>query len=165
MTPDPPSAAKDISLRRAEKADIPSIKAIVDAAYTKYIPRIGKPPAPMTEDYSALLTTHDVFTLETNNPQAIVGAVVLKHEPGTDELQIGNLVVDVAAQGRGYGGVLMRYAQDFARSRGCKALTLYTNVKMYENLELYPKMGFVESERRVEDGYERVYFCKELSSS
>jgi len=29
--------------------DVPAIKRIVLAAYEKYIPRIGKPPAPMTD--------------------------------------------------------------------------------------------------------------------
>ncbi|KAM0548431.1 hypothetical protein ACHAPJ_009917 [Fusarium lateritium] len=159
---DPPFTSKDVSLQRARIEDIPPIKSIVNAAYTKYIERIGKPPAPMTADYTALLATNDVFVLQTHNDKAIVGSIVLKHEPGADHVKVNNLVVDVATQGRGYGGVLMRYAEEFARSRGCLALTLFTNVKMYENLGLYPKMGFVESERKTEDGYERVYFRKEL---
>jgi hypothetical protein len=33
---------------------------------------------------------------------------------------------------------------------------------MFENLGLYLKMGFVETGRREEDGFERVYFRKEL---
>ncbi|KAF4949242.1 hypothetical protein FSARC_13548 [Fusarium sarcochroum] len=162
MMQDPPFTSKDVSLQRAQVEDIPSIKSIVVAAYTKYIERIGKPPAPMTADYTALLATANVFVLQNHGDKAIVGAIVLQHEPGADHVKVGNLVVDVAAQGRGYGGVLMRYAEEFARSRGCLALTLFTNVKMYENLGLYPKMGFVESERKTEDGYERVYFRKEL---
>lgn len=31
---------------------------------------------------------------------------------------------------------------------------------MTENLRLYPSLGFVETGRRVEDGYRRVYFRK-----
>jgi hypothetical protein len=56
----------------------------------------------------------------------------------------------------------MRYAEDFAKCQGRNALILYTNVVMVENLALYPKMGFVETERRTEEGFERVYFRKEL---
>ncbi|KAF5976496.1 acetyltransferase GNAT family [Fusarium coicis] len=158
--PDPPFTLPDLMLTRAQASDIPSIQLMVNAAYEKYIPRIGKPPAPMTADYPSLLTTRDIFILRT--AQSPVGALVLQHEPNSNAVQIENLVVDPSAQGRGYGKVLMRYAEDFARSRGCNALELYTNVKMFENLGLYLKMGFVETGRREEDGFERVYFCREL---
>ncbi|KAF5566216.1 acetyltransferase [Fusarium phyllophilum] len=157
---DPPFTSPDLTLIRAQASDIPSIQLMVNAAYEKYIPRIGKPPAPMTAGYTTLLTTHDVFILRAT--QFPVGALVLHHDPDSDAIKVENLVVDPNAQGRGYGKVLMRYAEDFARSRGCSALELYTNVKMFENLGLYLKMGFVETGRREEDGFERVFFRKEL---
>ncbi|KAF5725204.1 acetyltransferase [Fusarium mundagurra] len=160
MAADPPFISSDLTLTRAEAIDIPSIQSMVNAAYEKYIPRIGKPPAPMTADYASLLTTHDIFILRIG--QSSIGALVLHHEPDSNAMKIENLVVDPSAQGRGYGKVLMRYTEVFARSRGCNALELYTNVKMFENLGLYLKMGFVETARREEDGFERVYFRKEL---
>ncbi|KAF4436044.1 acetyltransferase [Fusarium acutatum] len=160
MAADPPFTSPVLPVTRAQASDIPSIQSMVNAAYEKYIPRIGKPPAPMTADYASLLTTHEIFILCTT--QSPVGALILRHEPDSDAIKIENLVVDPSGQGRGYGKVLMRYAEDFARSRGCSALELYTNVKMFENLGLYLKMGFVETGRREEDGFERVYFRKEL---
>jgi hypothetical protein len=33
---------------------------------------------------------------------------------------------------------------------------------MHENLELYPRLGYRQTDRRVEDGFERVYFSKKL---
>ncbi|KAF5594294.1 acetyltransferase [Fusarium pseudocircinatum] len=158
--PGPPFTSPDLTLTRAQASDIPSIQFMVNAAYEKYTPRIGKPPAPMSADYTSLLTTHDIFILRAT--QSPVGALVLQYEPGSSAIKIENLVVNPSAQGRGYGKVLMRYAEDFARSRRRNALELYTNVKMFENLGLYLKMGFVETGRREEDGFERVYFRKEL---
>ncbi|KAG4262363.1 hypothetical protein FPRO03_10593 [Fusarium proliferatum] len=160
LMPDPPFISPDLTLTRAQASDVPAIQSMVNAAYEKYILRIGKPPAPMTADYPSLLTTHDIFILRTS--QSPVGALVLQHEPDSNAVKIENLVVDPSAQGRGYGKVLMRYAEDFTRSRGSNVLELYTNVKMFENLGLYLKMGFVETARRREDGFERVYFRKEL---
>ncbi|KAI1009943.1 hypothetical protein LB503_011493 [Fusarium chuoi] len=160
IMPDLTFVSTNLTLTRALASDVPSIQLMVNAAYEKYIPRIGKPPAPMTADYASLLTTHDIFILRTT--QSPVGTLVLQHEPDSDAVKIENLVVDPSAQGRGYGKVLMRYAEDFAKSRGCSALELYTNVKMFENLGLYLKMGFVETGRREEDSFERVYFRKEL---
>ncbi|KAJ6446752.1 NmrA family protein [Purpureocillium lavendulum] len=158
-----PATAGTTTIRRAQGDDVPDIHRIVTAAYTKYIDRIGKPPAPMLADYGQLLLTHDVFVLAAGHDGAVVGSIVLGvNEDQRDAVQINNLVVDPAAQGRGYGKTLMRCAEDFARENGRAALELYTNVKMHENFALYAKMGFDEVDRRTEDGYERVYFRKGL---
>ncbi|KAI5456011.1 acyl-CoA N-acyltransferase [Mariannaea sp. PMI_226] len=148
---------------KARTEDIPIIRGMVNAAYTKYIERIGKPPAPMNTDYDELMKTHDIFVLESNEDQRVVGSIIIAVDQESESIKINNLVVDPTSQGRGYGRILMNFAEEFARSQGFAALTLFTNVKMYENLALYPKMGFVETERRTEEGYERVYFRKNLS--
>ncbi|RGP77770.1 hypothetical protein FLONG3_4064 [Fusarium longipes] len=160
---DPPFTSPNLSLKRAQADDIPSIQAIVNAAYSKYIPRMNKPPAPMTANYQSILASpdHSVLIIQPTDEE-VVGALILYHQQDTNHVQIDNVVVDSKAQGHGYGGLLMRYAEDFAKWRGCNALTLYTNVVMVENFRLYAKMGFVETERRTEDGFERVYFRKEL---
>lgn len=134
---------------------------MVDSAYSKYIERIGKPPAPMLANYDEMLETHDIFVLE-DLANEIVGSIVLAVDKNTRSVEINNLVVSPTAQGRGYGRVLLNCAQDIARSESCSALTLYTNVKMYENLGMYVKMGFVETGRKTEDGFERVFFRKDL---
>ncbi|CAG9977709.1 unnamed protein product [Clonostachys byssicola] len=151
------------TIERATSDDVPAIKAMVQSAYTKYIERIGKEPAPMTADYSKLLNTHDIFVLRPEGSPTAQGSIVLLARPDSDAVDINNLVVDVASQGKGYGRLLMNYAEDFARAKGRVALELYTNVKMWENIGLYAKMGFDEVDRRVEDGYERVYFRKPLN--
>lgn len=165
MIVDPPlqTAAPGLTLRRARGDDVPAIQSMVRAAYTKYIDRIGKPPAPMNADYGELLQSHEVFVLENNANNLVVGSIVLGLDGDADSIKINNLVVDTAAQGKGYGRILMNYAETFAQAQKRPALTLFTNVKMFENLTLYPKMGFLEVGRRTEDGYERVYFRKDLS--
>lgn len=152
----------DVIITEATRDDVPAIKSMVVAAYSHYTERIGKQPAPMTADYDELLTTHDIFVLREHQDSKAIGSIVLLAGDNSDAVQINNLVVDVSAQGKGYGKLLMRHAEDFARQRGRKALELYTNVKMYENIVLYPKLGFEETGRRVEDGFERVYYRKEV---
>lgn len=39
-------------------------------------------------------------------------------------------------------------------------MALYTNAKMHENLRLYPHLGFTETARRRDQGYDRVFFRK-----
>ena len=61
--------------------------------------------------------------------------------------------------------MLVSFAEDRTRALGLQAIELYTNEAMVENLELYPRLGFVETGRRVEDGFRRVYFKKTLDSA
>ncbi|KAJ5752574.1 acyl-CoA N-acyltransferase [Penicillium odoratum] len=160
----PPQPSRPgLIIQRATAQDIPSIKSMVNSAYSKYIERIGKPPAPMSANYEEIMKTHDIFVLKDEKiNDEIVGSIVLRVERNNHSVQIDNLVVGPAAQGRGYGRVLLECGEDVARSQNCLALTLFTNVKMYENLGMYVKMGFVEIGRRTEDGFERVYFRKDL---
>jgi ribosomal protein S18 acetylase RimI-like enzyme len=160
-----------ITISRATVDDVPAIKQMVNESYAKYVERIGKPPAPMTADYEALLKTHDVFVLRpgdssfssSSTETEAVGSIVLQAPQDSDALQINNLVVSVASQGKGYGRILMNLAEEIAKEKGRVALELFTNVKMWENIGLYAKLGFDETERKVDSGYERVYFRKELS--
>lgn len=154
-----------LSIRRARTEDVPPLQAIINASYSKYIERIGRPPAPMVADYGELLRTRDVMILESTSDDGsikMVGSIVLGIDAEADAVRVNNLVVEPAAQGRGYGRVLMEFAEDVAREKGIGSMALFTNVKMHENIGLYLKLGYVETGRKGEDGYERVYFRKQL---
>jgi GNAT superfamily N-acetyltransferase len=155
------STQKEVSIVKASVDDASAIKQMVDSAYAKYIDRIGKPPAPMSEDYYSVIQTSQVFILKEHNKSSI-GAITLSFDDGSKTVKIDNLVVDPAAQGRGYGRVLMKHAENLALSQNIFILELYTNAKMYENIRLYAKLGFIEDGRRTEDGFDRVYFRKAL---
>ncbi|RFU72508.1 acetyltransferase [Trichoderma arundinaceum] len=156
---------KGLSIRKATADDVPAVQSIVNASYSKYIERMGKPPAPMIADYHELLNTRDIYILESisdDSSMRIVGSIILGIDPEEDAVKVNNLVVEPAAQGRGYGRVLMDFAEDVARENQIKSMALFTNVKMHENIGLYLKLGYVETERKSEDGYDRVYFRKRL---
>lgn len=147
------------SVRPATVADVPDIEQIVNDAYTPYISRIGRAPAPMTVDYQRLVaTTSNASVLVENS--SIVGVIVTIAEP--DHLMIENVAVASTAQGRGHGRTLLEHAEQQARALGLPQVRLYTNAAMTENLTLYPRIGYVEVARRAEDGFERVYFTKDL---
>lgn len=152
---------QDVFITEATVDDVPAIIMMVDAAYSKYIDRMGKRPAPMDEDYYSVVQTSPTFVFKEDG--ITIGAIMISCDNEANSVMINNLVVDPAAQGRGLGRVLMNYAESFAISRGISTLKLYTNIKMYENIQLYGKMGFSEDGRKTEDGFERVYFCKKLT--
>lgn len=165
--PEPARATNDeVVIEEALLSDAEAIKQIVIAAYSKYVSRMGgQEPAPMTADYHTIIASdsQQVFVLRRQDDGTVVGSILLS-DPGDGSIKVNNLVVGAASQGRGHGRLLMRFAEGVARERGRTALTLFTNEKMTENVVLYPKMGFVEVERKVDEGYARVYFRKTLSS-
>ncbi|UKZ93751.1 uncharacterized protein TrAFT101_008658 [Trichoderma asperellum] len=156
---------RGLGIRKATVQDLSFLQAIVNASYSKYIERMGKPPAPMLLNYDELPKGQDIFVLETISDEKgseIVGSITLAMDDADGAVKISNVVVGPAAQGRGYGRTLMDFAEGVARDKGVDSLVLYTNAKMHENISLYPKFGYIETERKSEDGYDRVYFRKQL---
>jgi GNAT superfamily N-acetyltransferase len=139
---------------------VPEIRAVVEAAYSPYLPRIGLAPAPVAADYCAIVAAGDAWVGVSG--RRVVGVLVIR--PAGDALQLENVAVEPAFQGRGYGRALIAFAERRARELGLPGVN-YTNEAMVENLRLYPRLGFVETGRRVEDGYRRVFFRKSLDAS
>src|SRR5437867_13311304 len=63
------------SFRPAEATDARNVTELVNAAYGHYVERIGRPPAPFTEDYAEVIRNHRVTVAESQG--AIVGVIVL----------------------------------------------------------------------------------------
>jgi ribosomal protein S18 acetylase RimI-like enzyme len=153
----------DVVTRAATPADAADVERIVRAAYARYVGRIGREPAPMTVDYRSLIATTDHVTVAVDGAAGIVGVLVTVAAP--DHLFVENVAIAPHAQGRGHGRMLLSLAERQARERGLAEIRLYTNVAMTENLALYPRLGYVEVDRRHAGGFERVYFVKHLSPS
>ena len=112
----------------------------------------------MTEDYGKVIREHRVTVGESGG--AIVGVLVLAV---TEEgFLLENVAVDPSHLGRGLGRALLELAESEARREGYKSIYLYTHEKMTENQALYAKIGYVEYDRRTEDGLARVYMRKSL---
>jgi GNAT superfamily N-acetyltransferase len=145
-----------ISLRPAVAEDVPELRAIAIAAYERYVPRIGRPPAPMTADYAQAVRAGQVWVAAADG--VLVGLVVLVRQD--DHLLLENIAVSPSAQGRGIGGRLLAFAEVHARQHGLSQVRLYTNEAMTENLAYYPRRGYVETHRTEQNGFRRVFFRK-----
>ena len=146
-------------IRLAGPDDRHVIEEIVTAAYVHYVERIGKPPGPMLDDYGALIAAGAVSVLAEDSG-TIVAIVVLL--PKSDHLLLDNVAVRPSRQGRGFGRRLIDFAEEEARRLGFAELRLYTHEKMTENIALYTRLGFVETGRGQEAGYDRVFMTKRL---
>jgi ribosomal protein S18 acetylase RimI-like enzyme len=146
------------TIRRGSEEEVPAIEGIVRAAYQHYIPRIGKPPQPMTDNYHAQVASGNVWVLVVD--REIVGLVVLV--PEADSLLLENIAVAPEKQRLGFGRRLIEFAEARARQCGYRKIHLYTHELMHENLAWYARLGYQETSHRLDSGFPRVFMSKPI---
>ena len=154
-----PDTISEPNIRPAIAGDVAAITRIVDDAYRHYIPRMGRTPAPMLDNYAARVSEGVVWVIEEGN--TVRGVSVLL--PNPDHLLLENIAVDPAYHGTGLGRRLLVFAEAEAMRQGYRERRLYTHETMIENQRLYAKIGYEETGRRTEVGFERVFLRKRLS--
>lgn len=152
------AAPMSATIRAARAGDLARVQAIVDAAYARYVPRMGRKPGPMLDDYAARIEAGEAWVAERGG--AVEGVLVLLDEG--DHLLLDNVAVDPECHGRGIGRALIEFAEAEARRRGYGEIRLYTHVTMVENIALYPRLGYEETHRAEQGGFQRVFMRKRL---
>jgi len=145
-------------IRPAQIIEAEAVRDVVHAAYRHYIARIGKPPGPMLDDYTKRIEDGQAWVMD--DARRIAGVLVL--EQGPHGFLLDNIAVLPECQGKGFGRALIEFAEAEARRRGFGAISLYTHELMRENIALYRRIGFVETHRISEKGFNRVYMTKRL---
>ena len=112
----------------------------------------------MLQDYAEVIATDEVCVAEC--AAEVVGVLVFMET--ADGFLIDNVAVLPALKGSGIGRALLVHAEDEAKSRGYGCVYLYTNEVLVENIALYARVGYVEYERRQEQGFRRVFMRKPL---
>ncbi|MEP7057949.1 MAG: GNAT family N-acetyltransferase [Caldimonas sp.] len=115
----------------------------------------------MTIDYAAAIAAGHVWVAESADE--IVG--VLVQYPTELGFYIDTVAVEPRLQGTGAGRALLQFAEQEALRRGYESIYLCTNAKMTENQVFYPRIGYVEYDRKLEAGYNRVFYRKSLARS
>ena len=147
-----------MNIRPAVTDDLEAITDCARQAYQRYVSRIGREPAPMVADFAAQIDQGWVYV--ATECAEIAGYVVFY--PRGDHLHLENVAILPDRQGQGHGAGLIDFVEKTARKGGYAAVELYTNEKMTENLSYYPRRGYRELGRGSEDGFNRVFYRKEL---
>jgi GNAT superfamily N-acetyltransferase len=126
-----------LHLRRALPGDARVVAECVDAAYSHWVPRIGRKPWPMLQDYRLVIETEHVVLAEAQGE--VAGVLVLRET--SDGFLLDNVAVFPDRKGQGVGRALLVHAEQEARMRGHTSLYLYTNEKMTENIATYSRAG------------------------
>lgn len=147
-----------IETRRAFAKDVAAVTDCVCQAFIHYIPRIGKQPGPMLDDYQVLVGQGAVWVAVQ---QADISGVLVLSE--TDEgFCIETIAVHPRVQGFGVGGKLLTHAEIMAKQSGHSSIYLSTHRLMHESQAVYAHLGYVEFDRRTVKGYDRIFVRKQL---
>lgn len=126
-----------------------------------YVEAIGQKPAPMIADFGAAQAEGNLYV--ATDSCGIAGFAVFYQRE--DHVHLENVAVAPARQGERIGRQLVEFVEARARELGLDRIELYTNEKMTGNLAWYPKLGFIETGRRQQDGFNRVFFEKILGNA
>ena len=129
---------RDLHLRRATPADADAIRDLVRAAYSRWVPIMGREPIPMQAEYAAAAVRHVIDLHEIDR----VFAALIEMHVAQDHLFVVNVAVAPIFQGRGLGRALMAHAERYAASLGLDAVRLLTNKAMDANARLYLGLGY-----------------------
>jgi GNAT superfamily N-acetyltransferase len=154
----PSNPASKPIVRPASAADAEAVATCVRAAFSPYIESIGKPPAPMLLDFPVVIAAGQAWVAELDGE---VAGVLVQYETA-EGFYIDTVAVLPDLQGRGIGRALLEFAEGEALRRGYHSIYLCTNIKMTANQVLYPKIGYVEYERKFDQGYARIFYRKQL---
>lgn len=149
-----------IKIRQGLHHDIPIIEEIASRAYQQYVDVIGKHPAPMVADFRLHLTHDIIFVATEINEDIVVGYAVLLNKDA--EYWLENIAVHPDKSGQGIGSQLIAHIEEYI-SGNASHYHLYTNEQMTKNITWYTDLGFDETRRCEEDGFNRVFFTKKLN--
>ena len=147
-------------IRNASIQDLDVIREIALNAYEQYVDIVGKKPAPMIANFSEHLENDKVFVVEGGDGHKPIGYAIVVTKNGDYWLE--NIAVISTKVKKGVGTQLINYVEEYISKRA-KRYQLYTNVKMVQNIDWYRSLGFEETKRYTEDGFERVFFAKKLN--
>ena len=146
----------DAHIQLAQDTDIPAIMQLLNSAYRGESSRKGW----TTE---ADLIAGNVRTDENNlaDVMAIPGSIFLKYTndngiiQGCVNLQVqdkkvylGMFSVDPASQGAGIGKIILRSADEYARSQGCTSIYMSVISVRAELIAWYQRHGYVDTGER-----------------
>ena len=134
-----------------------TLSFIAKEAYSHYVNEIGRAPAPMVADYEQHLREDIIFTVKIS--QKVVGFAIIQQKD--DGYWLETIAVLPDYSGQGIGSRLIHQIEAYL----CPLAThyqLYTNEVMRDAQNWYVKLGFQETDRRMCDGFQRIYYRKKL---
>jgi predicted N-acetyltransferase YhbS len=154
-------------IRPASAADIPTIVAVIRAAFAEYEGQLDPPSSAQTKTVeSTLQELADGGALVATADEAIVGCVF--YHLRVDHMYLNRLAVLPEYRGRGLAGRLIAAVEELARHSGLGRVRLAVRLALAENRRYYERLGYAFFKHGTHAGYPAptyVTLQKQLSSA
>ena len=141
-----------IYIRRATREDVPAMVAMLaDDALGGPREHLADPlPEAYYAGFDAVQATPNILLMVAEQSGDIVGCFQLCFLPGISSqgatrALIEDVRVATRCRGQGIGELLLRWAMDEARRRGCKVFELLTHETRIDAQRFYKRLGFAAS--------------------
>ena len=141
-----------IDIRRATRADVPAmVTMLADDALGGPREHLADPlPEAYYAGFDAVQATPNILLMVAEQNGEIVGCFQLCFLPGISSqgatrALIEDVRVATRCRGQGIGELLLRWAMDEARRRGCKVFELLTHETRIDAQRFYKRLGFAAS--------------------
>ncbi|NNU81132.1 GNAT family N-acetyltransferase [Halovulum dunhuangense] len=139
-------------IRHARMSDIQQLRYLAQTQFAPYATRIRGKREPLAKDLRDLVAEDRIIVFIVENA---IGGFISYRIDGPN-LHIEAVAVNGAQRRRGVGRILLDKADRDGLRAGCRRAIFHTNAQGFENLSYYRAKGFVEIDRRQENGFERV---------
>lgn len=146
-------------IRHARTSDLHQLRYLAQTAFAPYAIRTRGKREPLSADLRQLVERDEVSVYIVEN--AVRGFVCYRID-GPD-VHIEALAVGAKYRRRGVGRQLLDHADRAGLRAHCRRAIFYTNAQMFENIAYFRAKGFQETDRRLQDGFERVVLERYLS--
>ncbi|WP_240840652.1 GNAT family N-acetyltransferase [Acidaminobacter sp. JC074] len=138
-------------IRKADIDDGDLLGILMKNAYSIYDRALNLPP--LFADYKEEIKLYPCWVIEVEG--RIIGGLFMYFD---EKAYINNIALDPDFKGKGYGRILMDFAEKTASDKAYDDLHLATHIKLKDNINYYIKLGYEEVER----DENKVYFRKRL---
>ena len=147
------AAAPSITLRTARREDVAAIvRLLADDGLGADREVVRDPPLPgyLAAFDEVAANPRTLLAVAEDGAGAVVGTLQMTFIPGLSnrgaELALISAVrVDSSLRGQGLGEVMMHWAMDEARRRGCRHMELFTHLSREAAQRFYERLGFEKS--------------------
>jgi len=152
-----------MTIRIATPSDLAAIVACADLAFLAKNPPDTHTAAGNDDELADQIRHHNVHVITEGSDPTVVGYISLM--PIAEYLFVDSIAVLPEKHDRGLGTRLLRFAELEAARLGLDSVKLYTKQATSDAFAFYLYRGYSEIDRCDEDGFPRVFYCKDVSSN
>jgi ribosomal protein S18 acetylase RimI-like enzyme len=150
-------------IRIATPSDLAAIVACAELAFLAKNAPDTHGSAENDDELADQIRHQNLHVITEGTDPTVVGYISLV--PIADHLFVDSIAVLPEKHDRGFGTRLLRFAELEAARLGLDSVRLYTQQTSPDAFAFYQYRGYTETDRCNDDGFPRVFYCKDVSSN